>query len=561
MTYSLVGQASGSGSDLSNAGHYEFLRTIQHFATGQLNEDSYAGTGNGKMKRKAVMATNVPKEIWTITCTAAIANSGTFSVTGSISGAQAAATVGTFYDNGIISFLIQDGSVDFAVSDVFTLSTTNGIRTLYDDAYTGTGNGEILNLNLLDEVTETWTVTCTAIATNSGTFSVTGSVSGAQAAATVGTPYNNGIIKFLIADGTTDYAVNDVFTLKAVAQELPLADRWIVKRFDNTTDNHELYLQGPGIVGLGAVYCQLKTVQSVAGDYYNLAFTTAQGYVSANSFASQPNVNIKSCLMWNFNIPYWLRISPRQISFGVDIETRYDLGVVGLYNAYFDPTQYPYPVCQLGSLNGESTTRYDNTTRNNGSKPTGTGTTATGTVVLVSGSLASPEVYPVEDADFSVTATPIAPTQSNTIQSYTGTGNGKIISYVGRANAPTETWTITATSATNFTVTGSISGAQAAATVGTAYDNGIINLHIEAGGTAFISGDEFIYVIGKEYTLEKMVLSVAAQGLMGEIEGVHWVSGFGNGVENTINDGTNDHIVIRDISRTGFNDYVTLVLD
>lgn len=561
MTYSLVGQAAGSGSALANSGHYEFLRTIQHCACGQLNRDSYTGTGNGKIKRLAVMATNVPEETWTVTCTAAAANAGTFSVTGSTSGAQAAATVGVFYSNAFVSFLIQDGTTDFAVSDSFVLTSTNGIRTLYDDSYTGTGNGEMLDMKLLDEVTETWTLVCTAAATNSGTFSVTGSVSGAQAAATVAVPYNNNIIQFLIADGTTDFAVNDTFTLEAKAQQLPLADRWVVQKWDDTTDNYELYLKGPGIVGVGNVYCNFKTVQSVGGDYYNLAFTTAQGYVSSNPFTSQPNVNIKSSLLWNFNIPYWLRISPRQISFGVDIESRYDFGYVGLYNAYFDPTQYPYPACQLGSRDGESVTRYSDETRNNGSKPTGTGTAATGTVVLIDGSIASPEVYPVEDADFSDATDPIAPTQSNTLQSYVGTGNGTFVRYVGHANAPTETWTITATSATNFTVTGSISGAQAAATVGTPYNNGIIYFEIVAGGVAFVSGDVFTYVIGKEYTLEKMTLSVAAQGLMGILEGVHWISGFGNGVENTVSDGTNSHIVLRDIARTGFNDYITLVLD
>lgn len=560
MTYSLVGQAAGSSSALANSGHYEFLRTIQHFACGQLNEDSYSGTGNGAIKRLAVMATNVPKETWTITCTTAATDGGIFSVVGSTSGAQANATVGTFYDNGIISFLIQDGSVDFAVNDAFTLSTTNGIRTLYDDAYSGTGNGEVLDMALLDEVTETWTLTCTAAATNGGTFSVTGSTSGAQAAATVGTPYDNGIVQFLIQDGTTDFAVNDEFTLEAIAQELPLADRWVVERWDDTSDNYELYLKGPGTVGVGSVYCNFKTVQNVSSDYYNLAFTTAQGFVSSSTWEDQPNSNAKSCLLWDFNIPYWLRISPRQISFAVDVESKYDFGIVGFYNPYFDPTQYPYAACQFGSLNGQSTTRYSDETRNNGSKPTGTGATATGNIVWIDGSFISPEFYPTENGKFSLAGQPIVPTQSSTI-TYSGTGNGTFNRYMARENAPTEVWTITATSATNFTVTGSISGAQTAATVGTPYDNGIIEFEIEAGGTAFVANDEFTFVTGKEYSLEKIAMVASGQGMVGELEGVHWVSGFGNAVRNIVNDGTNDHIVIRDISRTGFNDYITLVLD
>jgi hypothetical protein len=561
MTYSLVGQAAGSGSALKNAGHYEFLRTIQHFACGQLNEDSYSGTGNGEIKRLAVVANNAPKETWTVTCSVAATDAGTFTVSGSTSGAQANATVGTLYDNGIISFLIEDGTTDFAVSDAFSLTTTNGIRTLYDDAFSGTGNGEILDMRLLTEVTETWTVTCTVAATNGGTFSVVGSTSGAQANATVGTAYDNSIIQFLIADGTTDFAVNDVFTLEAIAQELPLADRWLVKRFDDTTDDYELIIEGPGIVGVGTVFCQFKTVQSVAGDYYNIAFSTSQGYVEGNSWETQPNVNPKSCLMWNFNVPYYLRISPRQVTFSVDIEGHFDWGYVGHENPYLDPGQYPYPACQLGSLDGLSTTRYDNTTRNNGSKPTGTGATGTGTIVWIDGSFISPEIYPVEDTEFAKVSNPIAPSHANVIQSYTGTGNGTMERYSAWHNAPLETWTITATSATNFTVTGSISGAQAAATVGTPYSNSIIDFEIVAGGTAFVSGDEFIYVITEEYQLEQMVLSATAQGLVGELEGVRWITGFSNAVENTVTEGGETHIVIRDVARTGFNDYITMVLD
>jgi hypothetical protein len=45
---------------------------------------------------------------------------------GSVSGAQASATVGTPYDNGKVAFTIADGSTDFLVSDAFTFTTTQG---------------------------------------------------------------------------------------------------------------------------------------------------------------------------------------------------------------------------------------------------------------------------------------------------------------------------------------------------------------------------------------------------------------------------------------------------
>ena len=53
------------------------------------------------------------------------------------------------------------------------------------------------------------------------------------------------------------------------------------------------------------------------------------------------------------------------------------------------------------------------------------------------------------------------------------TGDGTCSQPTAVNSAPTETWTLTATSATNFTVVGSVSGGQADATVGIVYNNGI----------------------------------------------------------------------------------------
>jgi hypothetical protein len=77
----------------------------------------------------------------------------------------------------------------------------------------------------------------------------------------------------------------------------------------------------------------------------------------------------------------------------------------------------------------------------------------------------------------------------------TNTGNGTISQPTILAAAVVEVWTITATSATNFTVVGSVSGSKAAATVGMAYNNTFIAFIISAGSTPFVSGDKFTYTI------------------------------------------------------------------
>ena len=88
---------------------------------------------------------------------------------------------------------------------------------------------------------------------------------------------------------------------------------------------------------------------------------------------------------------------------------------------------------------------------------------------------------------------------------YVGTGNGTLTQIAINSNAEVpEVWTITATSATNFTVSGSVSGAKAAATVGTTYDNGIIGFLITAGGTAFTNGGVWTLTVTKVPVLDEV---------------------------------------------------------
>lgn len=79
---------------------------------------------------------------------------------------------------------------------------------------------------------------------------------------------------------------------------------------------------------------------------------------------------------------------------------------------------------------------------------------------------------------------------------FTGTGNGTLTGVsVNQNTASEELWTITATSATTFTVSGFVSGAQTNATVGTAYNNGMVSFTITAGSTPFVAGDVFSFSV------------------------------------------------------------------
>lgn len=79
---------------------------------------------------------------------------------------------------------------------------------------------------------------------------------------------------------------------------------------------------------------------------------------------------------------------------------------------------------------------------------------------------------------------------------YSGTGNGTIDDLdAGVAGTIGETWTITFSDATNFAVSGSVSGAQSAGTTGTNYTTtgdpitSLLSFTIAVGGTAFVNTD------------------------------------------------------------------------
>lgn len=109
---------------ITGLAHKEMLRKIVQCATGcgRAIPPTFSGTGSGELTITDTTLATVT-EVWTITCTAAAADGGTFSVTGSVSGAQAPATVGTQYLNSFIGFKISDGQADFAVGDKFTIQT------------------------------------------------------------------------------------------------------------------------------------------------------------------------------------------------------------------------------------------------------------------------------------------------------------------------------------------------------------------------------------------------------------------------------------------------------
>lgn len=104
---------------------------------------------------------------------------------------------------GNVAYVVR-ADLDTSDNPVVTLSTDTPVLT-------GTGNGTMSGVSVDQNtaVAELWTVTATATPT---IFTVSGFVSGAQGNATVGVPYNNGIVSFTLNQGSTPFIQTDHFT-------------------------------------------------------------------------------------------------------------------------------------------------------------------------------------------------------------------------------------------------------------------------------------------------------------------------------------------------------------
>ena len=62
------------------------------------------------------------------------------------------------------------------------------------------------------------------------------------------------------------------------------------------------------------------------------------------------------------------------------------------------------------------------------------------------------------------------------------------------------------------------------------------------------------------YGIHPIVISTSSLGVLGEFEGLYYISGYNNTAENTIVYGGDTYYIVNDVWRTGFNDYIALRL-
>lgn len=171
------------------------------------------GTGNGVMSTLKP-GPDVQTGNYVLTCTAAAANAGTFSVVAPDGTVLPSATVAVAYKSSHLDFLIADGANDFIVGDTFTIAVTAGATPLA----IGTGNGALGTISMGRKTKNgTYRLQCIAAAANSGTFEVIAPDGSILANATVAVAYTDEQINFTIADGANDFIVGDFFHVVVAA--------------------------------------------------------------------------------------------------------------------------------------------------------------------------------------------------------------------------------------------------------------------------------------------------------------------------------------------------------
>lgn len=75
-----------------------------------------------------------------------------------------------------------------------------------------------------------------------------------------------------------------------------------------------------------------------------------------------------------------------------------------------------------------------------------------------------------------------------------------------------------------------------------------------------LTGENNLRDTGGIYPCSRVILHNNNDTLIGALDGISHVPGFGNAVENTIEEGGTDHFVLQDAYRTGFDDYFAMEL-
>lgn len=536
--------------------HKDLMNKVRQFITGYgtFPTPGYVGTGDGTISDVASPPPSL-SETWTITCNlGGGVGVGTFTVTGSTSGAQADATVGEFYDGagGLIEFLINDGAIDFIITDEFTVVITEGAmitsgeewaqdRWVPDanDRLTGT-NFETNPLNAMDGFITTLvkrTGFTTAIyqveyddAVEFDSYQIFSSSAGDPSFVEPDDRPTEWTLES--SDDGITWTARDFKTgidlIIGIGETSSLASpgrhkfwRWVFSANDGganvtigdittrvtgdllyTADNGHLLVTGQGLAAADTIFVGMRIQENITSPYFNWKIQGAVAFDDAATFDNQPSVSLQTFyVLDDGTIEYWIIATGRYFIVVTKLGTVYTSMMMGLFLPYGVPAEYGYPLVICGNI-GSTPLHFTNT-----------------------------------DSRFRGFWNP----GENAM--YVRDPSGSWLEFENRTG----------------TSPGSISNLKNAWPYGGASNSKVQNFqpHVTAG----IDGSYALTpVILAEYETPAGEVGKNSNAY-GELDGVFHISGENNTAENTITIGGDDYICFPDIFRIAFDSFVALRLD
>jgi hypothetical protein len=152
------------------------------------------------------------------------------------------------------------------------------------------------------------------------------------------------------------------YQVLAIIKTLAEANGWTTLRYDTSGENKEWIGKSLGLSGEEEIFIGIRTYQSFSGDYYNFLLGCFTGYVSGNSFDSQPGAKYCGVPAHNNAITYYITMNAQRIAFMLKVGTPvYTHGYLGKFFPYSRPAEFPNPLVCAGSFNGAEAKRFSDT--------------------------------------------------------------------------------------------------------------------------------------------------------------------------------------------------------
>lgn len=149
------------------------------------------------------------------------------------------------------------------------------------------------------------------------------------------------------------------YKVLAAIKTLAEANGWTTLRYVNTGTVRELILNSAGLSGTEDIYIGFRTYSSVSGDYYNMLVGTFTGYVSANSFDTQPGAKLSGVPCHNNAVTYFITANAQRIAgcfkVGTPVYTHFYAGKMFPYSR---PGEFPSPLVCGGMFDGPAGKRF-----------------------------------------------------------------------------------------------------------------------------------------------------------------------------------------------------------